>query len=178
MPEANLSVDCPLTFAKFVRAEDYTEDAYPAAHYITHQVNEGIKFVTSTTRGDNLPLTSFKVEQQPCLDNNNVSRSPNSIYYPLEKDRLQQECEIIEQFDEAFDTRYIKAGLEVSEHDTQVDSGVLATLETLPLSTMYLTESIKEDVLYDFWSRPTIAWRLECEDTVPKNRIVQAARYE
>ena len=107
-----------------------------------------------------------------------MSRSPNSIYYPLENDRLQHDCEVLEQFGEAFDTRYISASLEVSEHEAQEGSGVLATLEALPLSTMYLTESIKEDILYEFWSRPTIAWRLECEEAIPKTRIVQAARYE
>jgi len=36
---------------------------------------------------DSLPLTSFKVEDKPCALPSEVSISPNSQFYPLEKER-------------------------------------------------------------------------------------------
>ena len=82
---------------------DYTTEKYPVAYYKSHEVNDQVKFVTSKTKGDNLPLTSFKIELQPCLDHNNVSKAPNADYYPLEFDRLEEDCAFVEQFEEKFD---------------------------------------------------------------------------
>jgi len=66
---------------------------------------------------------------------------------------------------EAFDTRFKQAGFTISEKDLQESSGVLQALLYLPLykQTNMEAESIKERVIYDFWTRSTIPWKLECE---------------
>ena len=70
-----VNTECPITTAKFVKTADYSLATYPAVDYVTHEVDSDYKFVTSTTKGDNLPLTSFKVETKPCLDHKDTSRA-------------------------------------------------------------------------------------------------------
>ena len=41
---------------------------------------------------------------------------------------------------------------------------------------IYLTESIKENIPYQFWSRPTISWSLACDKE--KTRVFGAAQFE
>ena len=65
-----------------------------------------------------MPLTTFKVEDKPCLDPNNVSRAAKTKFYPLEVDRLSDDCQIVNQFKEKFDTRFSNMGdVKVSEYD-------------------------------------------------------------
>ena len=74
--------------------------------------------MTSKTIGNNLPLTTFKVENKPCLDPNDVSRAATTIFYPLEIDRLREDCRIVDQFKEKFDTRFSSMGdIKVNEYD-------------------------------------------------------------
>lgn len=89
---AKVATDCPITFATFVVTADATTVKYPVADYKIHEVNDDYKFVTSITKGDNLPLTSFKVETKPCVDHTAISRASNAEFYPLEFDRLQEGC--------------------------------------------------------------------------------------
>ena len=89
---AKKDTDCPLTTAKFVKAADYSTATYPDADYEAFEVNDDYKFVVSKTKGDNLPLSSFKVEYKPCLDHRDVSRATNAVFYPLEADRLIDDC--------------------------------------------------------------------------------------
>lgn len=88
---AKKSTDCPITLAKFVKTGDYSSAKYPSSDYTVQDV-EDYKFITSTTKGDNLPLTSFKIESKPCLDKNDTSKATNAVFYPLEIDRLKQDC--------------------------------------------------------------------------------------
>ena len=48
----------------------------------------------------------------------------------------------------------------------------------MPLFSQYVTESIKEDIHYGFWSRPTIPWKLECETTHSKESVIEAVKLE
>jgi len=84
--------------------------------------------VTSTVKGDNLPLTSFKIETKPCLDDRDTSKAITAQFYPLEGDRHKSDCRTIDQFEEEFDSRYISLGAEISEYDVQKESKVLKTL--------------------------------------------------
>ena len=106
-------------------------------------VDSAYYFLTSTTKGDNLPLTSFNVEAKPCLDHNDVSKASNAVFYPLELDRKLEDCREIAQFSERYDSRYMDLGLKISEYDVQDESKVLDTLEDLPNFSMYVTESVK-----------------------------------
>lgn len=78
------------------------------------------------------------------------------MFYPLENDRLIEDCREVEQFSEKYDTRYIEMGIKISEYDVQEESGVLDTLEDLPNYSMYVTDSNKKNVEYSFWMRPAI----------------------
>lgn len=158
--------ECPITFATFVKADLYSESDYPATDFSVQDVNGDVKFVTSTTRGDNLPLTSFKVEAQPCLDPSQNSDAPTKTHYPLERERIEESC----SESEAFDPRYYDSGLKITEFEVQKVSGVLETLKELPLSKTYLDDvNEKKDIEYGFWIRPTISWRIECELEHPRD---------
>ena len=69
----------------------------------------------SKKEGDNLPFTTTSVEEKPCLNPGEVSE--NGETYPLELERHSKFCEIDEAFRVAYDERYIKAGLRISEYD-------------------------------------------------------------
>ena len=178
------ATDCPLTFVKFVRADEYTTTIYPTDDYEAQLVpDENFSdydhyLVTSTTKGDNLPLTSFKIENKPCLDQNDVSRTSNAKFYPLEHDRENEDCREIDQFSERYDSRYIDLGLKISEYDVQEESGVLGTLRDLPIFSDYVNADHKKNIWYGFWSRPTIPWNLECEETHSRDSVVSAAKNE
>ena len=53
--------ECPITFAKFIKTTDKAKYA-DTAKYKVQKVDTEHEFVTSKVVGDNLPLTSFKVE--------------------------------------------------------------------------------------------------------------------
>lgn len=100
------------------------------------------------------------------------------MFYPLEVDRLKPDCQVLDQFNERYDTRYVDLGLEITEYDVQDESGVLDTLESLPNFSLYVTDSIKKNIEYGFWSRSTIPWSLECELEHPREKVVNAANFE
>ena len=125
---AKKATDCPITFAKFIKTSDKTKYA-DTAKYKVHEVDSTHKFVTSKVVGDNLPLTSFKVEKKPCLDSSDTSKSTATIFYPLEVDNQVPDCVTVQQFNEKFDTRYVDMGLEISEYEVQKESKVLKKLE-------------------------------------------------
>ena len=120
--------------------------------------------MTSKTVGDSLPLTSFKLEKKPCLDPTKQSTDPSARFYPTELDRKNNDCVLIEQFNETYDTRYADAGTTVTEYDVQDESKVLDKLEDLPNIGMYVDLKAKKNIKYGFWSRPTISWSIDCDD--------------
>ena len=62
--------ECPITDMKFVKHSAIAE--YKSNEdYTVQEVNDEYYFVTSKDVADNLPVTKFKVESQPCLDPNN-----------------------------------------------------------------------------------------------------------
>ena len=134
---------------------------------------DGEWIVYSKTVGDNLPLVTTAVQDMPCVDpSQNSDPGPS---HPLERDR--NGCSIDPQVSSENDFRYIDTGSQgVSEWDVQADSGVLATLKSLPMYTHYAGddyETAKKNKLYKLWVRPTITWKLECEDTIPRSAAVK-----
>ena len=147
------------------------------ADYEIQRVDTEYSLVTSTSKGDNLPLTSFRVEERPCLDHRDTSKtnvtSPSDmLYYPLELDRLGEGCQELSQFGERFDTRYLGMGAMTNEFDVQEENKVLDTLQSLPNYSLYISEDTKKDIKYGFWSRPTISWSLSCEKIYPRSALV------
>ena len=122
------STECPITFAKFIKASEKSK-YHDTAKYKVHKVDTEHEFVTSKVVGDNLPFTSFKVEKKPCLDSGDTSKSSASIFYPLEVDKDVSDCVTVEQFNEKFDSRYANMGIEISEYEVQKESKVLKKLE-------------------------------------------------
>jgi len=55
---------------------------------------------------------------------------------------------------------------------------VLDRLEMLPNFANYFSESAKEGIKYNLWQRPTISWKLSCEQTESRENVTKAARSE
>ena len=86
-----------------------------------------------------------------------TSRSVSQQFYPLECDRLGKNCEVVAQFNTAYDSRYTNLGLSISEYDVQKESKVLSKLQDMPNYSMYTSDSNKRSVKYGFWGRSTIS---------------------
>lgn len=128
---------------KFVPTSDL-KTYNSTADYTVHEVDDEYSFVTSKTVGNNLPITSFKLEDKPCLDSKDMSVAANRQFYPLEVDNRYNGCQTVQQFNEKFDTRYTDLGLKISEYDVQKESGVLKALEQLPNYGIYATDYTKK----------------------------------
>jgi len=61
------------------------------------------------------------------------------------------------------DPRYISSGFETNEHDVQKENGVLGILTYSPSFHKFVDASRKSSLSYTGWTRPTIAWDLNCE---------------
>jgi hypothetical protein len=123
---------------------------------------------------DSLPLTSFKVEDKPCAKPTEVSISANAQFYPLERERVNADeqmvategCSFDRVSNSTYDDRYLEVGVKVSEYDVQYSSKVLESLHTLPRYYDFYTpdmEAVKRKTFYNFYTRPNIPWKLECE---------------
>ena len=69
-------------------------------------------------------------------------------------------------------------GMEISEYDVQDESDVYDDLEDLPNFSMYVSKTVKKQIKYKFWSRTTIPWSINCDDTHPRYSVVAAANEE
>ena len=67
---------------------------------------------------------------------------------------------------ESLDSRYKQVGLTgITQYDLERESGVLSILETYHhySFTVFPGSSVKSEVNYEFFVRPTIDWSLECD---------------
>lgn len=110
-------------------------------------------------------MSFFLGAAQPCVDEEYVESPANGVYYPLEKARIRSTCPIDDNINKAYDTRYKAIGLNISEYDMQMGSGVLAKLHDLPLYNKYVRFEYqsKSSVSFDFMMRSLIPWKLSCE---------------
>ena len=106
---------------------------------------------------------------------------PTKEFYPLELDRWDffniekkyfvHRCEA----EHEFDPRYKDAGqgqLFYTEEHVQIKSGVLDTLRSLPQSSDYIDFNLKSQKKYSFWTRNTIPWKLECDESPDKRQEI------
>jgi len=77
------------------------------------------------------------VGYKPCIEQYSIESDPNAVFYPLENEQ-KWICAIDKTTQKVYDTRYKPIGLEMSEYDVQVESGVLTTLNNLPLYQQYV----------------------------------------
>ena len=55
---------------------------------------------------------------------------------------------------------------------------MLNKLENLPNFSKYSSESVKESIDYKVWARPTINWKLSCDQKHDKADVIKAAKSE
>lgn len=90
-------------------------------------------------------------------------------FYPTEVDGKTGDCAPVEMLEgETHDSRYEDLGLTVSEFEVQDENDVIEILEDQPLYRDYIDFSLKKQIDYSLWGRPTIGWALECELDTPR----------
>ena len=97
--------------------------------------NEDLYLVYSKKSTDNLPITATRVESQPCAFPDQLFEPAEDLYYPLERDRKKEACQVHQGTGKATDDRYKDTGGWVTEYEVQKASGVLATMREMPLYT-------------------------------------------
>ena len=163
---------CPITALKFVSKSEATSKYQPDAAWTVVDFTSTHSVVYSKAL-DNLPVTKSLIETRPCLDPKFTSTTPDYFFYELEIDRLSAGCPPLEEYsDQQFDTRFEKAGFQIDQKTLQDKSGVLDTLFFLPKYTKSFPDykDRKSTVIYDFWTRSTIRWSLECDAQDGKSR--------
>lgn len=115
----------------------------------------GYQLVTSKV-GASRPMTSTKLETEPCMLPYQVSIVPDSSYYPTERDMANGGCTAAKTNGMVHDDRFKNLGMPVSELDIQWHSGVYNYLMTLPLGPYYVNQMTKSNTPYGFWARETI----------------------
>jgi hypothetical protein len=84
--------------------------------------------------GETLPITTTRVEADPCMKPNEISKSQKATWYPLEADFLSNHCTRAKTNGYFNDDRYQEIGMEVSQYDVQDASGVIDILWNMPLA--------------------------------------------
>jgi len=168
--QADMSL-CPITFMQFVPV-NATASLDPAVYQVM-AVNSDYSFVTSKTVGDNLPLASFRVESEPCLDPTETSVGFQQKFYPFEADNITMTgCSVVEQYNKQYDPRFIDLKLTITEKAVQTESKVIDKLMTQPGYDAKVFETSKSSTVYSFWTRPTATWSLACESLNSKATIL------
>jgi len=114
---------CPITDIKFVETtavDDYTSSGYKSVLF-----NSTASIVFSKD-APNLPITTTKVEYQPCMDSLYFSSSPNQFYYDAEVERFG--CVMEKHNMLTYDPRFTTSGLHTDLYEVQKTSTVLDRL--------------------------------------------------
>ena len=77
---------------------------------------------------DNFAIGKTSLGDRPCANSKKDPNSPESIYYPLERDR-NDGCTKDSNSGKYYDERYTSIGLSISEYQVQLESGVISKLE-------------------------------------------------
>jgi len=118
---------------------------------------------------DNKPLTTIKLTtNQPCLNPFEVPFDENKPYMHAEMGVGVNGCKPmvnVEDDEEPIttDSRYTKFGLQgITQFELEKQSGVLDILENYNFYTysVFPGSSLKHQVSYDVFTRPTIDWSL------------------
>ena len=153
-------------------------------------------YLAYSKAADSLPVSlTFVGSGQPCRDTNKLLPSEQP-WYPLENGREAEDCPAVEdngatQGELGIDTRFkhltldsgesetvVAATLQASLQDVETASGVTAILAELPGGKAFNEENraTKEGILYNFYSRTNLPWKLSCEAKRPRATIVRILR--
>lgn len=127
-------------------------------------VNANFYFISSKTKTDNLPLSSFRVMNQPCIDPKALEVEKRN-YFKLEFWAEVPTCEYNSKLDLIFDDRYSmpKQRFRTSEYSHLDSIGVIDKLaEYYKYSSSRELNKMKKRFL-NFWSRPSNSYNLTCE---------------
>lgn len=129
----------------------------------------GAWYLVYSKIADQLPITSAKLESQPCIDSSLQSTALNQKFYPLE---LRTSCIVDPYLNVTTDPRYSAiANFQVTQFDLETMNGVTDKLKAMPLYSFYISsDSIKQQYVSKLWIRRTIPWKLACEATTETMR--------
>ena len=98
-----------------------------------------------------------------------------SNYYPTEIERYDAVCtqdKVNKRFN---DERYNQLqGLEISEKQLQEESGVMQILTKQKDWMVHVNVALKETHIFRVWWRPTLAFKLGCEEYVDRQAAIES----
>ena len=175
-PRAEHQSACPITALSVVDAtgKDGLSSDYTTVLVSGDETAEDAVYLAYSKAADSLPVSlTFVGSGQPCRDTNKLLPSEQP-WYPLENGREAEECPADDR-----DTRFVQAAtLQASLQDVETASGVTAILAELPGGKAFNEENraTKEGILYNFYSRTNLPWKLSCEAKRPRATIVRILR--
>ena len=175
-PRADHQSACPITALSVVDAtgKDGLSSDYTTVLVSGDETAGDAVYLAYSKAADSLPVSlTFVGSGQPCRDTNKLLPSEQP-WYPLENGREAEECPADDR-----DTRFVQAAtLQASLQDVETASGVTAILAELPGGKAFNEENraTKEGILYNFYSRTNLPWKLSCEAKRPRATIVRILR--
>jgi len=108
-----------------------------------------------------MPVASTVVAPGTCIDP--AAKIGGRRYYPTEIERKTPQCKVDEDLKILEDPRYSKKDLSITEYQMMKESDALNVLLGMRLANMYINPSDLQSQQFNLYSRPTIAFKLECE---------------
>ena len=175
-PRAEHQSACPITALSVVDAtgKDGLSSDYTTVLVSGDETAGDAVYLAYSKAAHSLPVSlTFVGSGQPCRDTNKLLPSEQP-WYPLENGREAEDCPADDR-----DTRFVQAAtLQASLQDVETASGVTAILAELPGGKAFNEENraTKEGILYNFYSRTNLPWKLSCEAKRPRATIVRILR--
>ena len=107
---------CPITLMQVISKQELGKYQNDSRYQTEEFIKDYLYLLTSKLVGDNLPVGETKVEHKPCLNPKEISQdqrwlnATKKLFYPLEKDRLFQQCSEVDvpNKEKVYDLRYVK----------------------------------------------------------------------
>ena len=161
-PPDDLSSKCPITDIAIV--DNTALSDYEDSGYTVRSFNDTTSLVFS--KGvPQLPPTTIKVEQEPCMDALRQSSSPGEQFYRPEM--MRSGCPTEKNTGLVYDPRFSVSGLYTSLYSVQTENSVTSMLEAESSYSTYVTTSQKENDKISSWNRPTLNYNLLCDAEGP-----------
>lgn len=129
----------------------------------------GYYIVTSKVVGDNLPLMDTRLQYKACSQVGDEQSFPGECFYEFERTKTSS-CKKDPNTNLLLDTRFNNTNYNVTEYNLEYQSGILNGLARQP---GYTTNSLrgcpnyrsqKQGELNSPFIRPTLPWKISCED--------------
>ena len=151
--------DCPITDILWAQTAN-------SSYHSIEINNKGFLLFSKNT--DSLPVISLKLlKGKPCLDPSNTDNPRNSSYFEPDLRNFEKPCQppLFNKKVGKIDSRYKRIGFKVDENTLMGQSKVHEILFKKSGGHIYNYDyHYKTDQVYEAWSRPTIPWKLKCDD--------------